>query len=103
MAAETSYIVPTDVVLKLPTVSKPTILKKRTAKHGALDQASLLVENSSISSDETFLHDEPINNEPIPKTTDDNFNQKMKKMFQNPTIQKLFPCDHMGLLTELFS
>ena len=27
----------------------------------------------------------------------------MKKMFQNPTIQKLFPCDHMGLLKELCS
>ena len=37
------------------------------------------------------------------QTTDDNFNQKMKKMFQNPTIQKLFPCDHMGLLNELCS
>ena len=59
-----------------------------------------MVETSSISSDDTFLQDEPVNNEPIPKTTDDNFNQKM---FQNPTIQKLFPCDHMGLLSELCS
>ena len=95
--------VPTDVVLQLPTVSNTTILHKRAAKHGAVDQASLLVETSSISSDDTFLQDEPINNEPIPKTTNDNFNQKMKKMFQNPTIQKLFPCDHMGLLSELCS
>ena len=94
---------PTDVVLQLPTVSKPTILQKRAAEHGALNQASLLVETSSISSNDTFLQDEPVNNEPIPKTTDDNFNQKMKKMFQNPTIQKLFPCDHMGLLSELCS
>ena len=93
----------TDVVLQLPTVSKQTILKKRAAKHDALDQASLLVETSSISSDETFLQDEPVNNEPIPKTTDDNFKQMMKKMFQNPTIQKRFPCDHMGLLNELCS
>ena len=61
-----------------------------------------MVETSSISSDETLLQDEPVNNEPIPKTTDDNINQKMK-MFQNPTIQKLFPCDHMGLLNELCS
>ena len=77
--------VPTDVVLQLPTVSKPTILQKRAAKHGALDQASLLVEISSISSDETFLQDEPVNSEPIPKTTDDNFNQKMKRLINLPT------------------
>ena len=94
---------PTDVILQLPTISKPTILQKRKAKHGALDQASLLVETSSISSDETLLQDEPVRNELTPKTTDDDFNQKMKKMFQNPTIWKLFPCDHMGLLNELCS
>ena len=81
--------VPTDVVLKLPTVSNTTILKKRSAKQGAVDQASLVVEISSIESDEIFLQDEPGNNEPISKFPDDNFNQKMKKMkkmFQNPTI-----------------
>ena len=94
---------PIDVVLQLPTVSKPTILQKQAAEHGALDQASLLVETCFICSDDTFLQDEPVNNEPIPKSTDDNFNQKMKKMFQNPTIQKLFSCDHMGLLNELCS
>ena len=27
----------------------------------------------------------------------------MKKMFQNPTIQNLFLCDHTGLLSELCS
>ena len=75
--------VPTDVVLQRPTVSNATILKRRAAK-----QASLVVETSSIESDETFLQDEPVNKEPIPKTTDDNFNQKMKKMFQNPAILK---------------
>ena len=95
--------VPTDVVLQLPTVSKTTILQKRAAKHGAVDQASLVVETSSISSDDTFLQDEPVNNEPIPKTTDDNFNQKMKQMFQNPIIQNLFTCEHTGLLSELCS
>ena len=71
--------------------------------YGVADQASLLVETSSIGSDDTFLKDESVNNEPIPKTTDDNFNQKMKKMFQIPTIQNLFPCEHMGLLNELCS
>ena len=72
---------PTDVVLQLPTVSNTTILQKRATKHGAVDQASLVVEASSIGSDDTFLQDEPVNNEPIPKTTNDNFNQMMKKSF----------------------
>ena len=83
--------VPTDVVLQLPTISNTTTLKKRAAKQGTEDKTSLVVETSSIESDETFLQDEPINKEPIPKTTDDNFNQKMKKMFQNPAIQSFFP------------
>ena len=59
-----------------------------------------MVETSSTSSDETLPQDETVRNEPTPKTTDDDFNQKM---FQNPTIQKLFPCDHIGLLNELCS
>ena len=46
---------PTDVILQLPTVSKPTILQKRNTKHGSLDQSSLLVKTSSISSGETLL------------------------------------------------
>ena len=94
--------VPTDVVLQLPTVSNTTILKRRAAKQGTENQASLVVETSSIESDETFIQNEPVNKEPIPKTTDDNFNQKMKKMFQNPAIQSLFHCEHTGLLNELF-
>ena len=96
--------VPTDLVLQLPTVSKPTILQKRAAKHGALDQASLLVETSSISSDETFLSKmNQLTMNQYPKLLMINFSQKMRKIFQNPTIQKLFPCDHMGLLNELCS
>ena len=95
--------VPADFVLQLPTVSNTTILKRKAAKQGAEDQAGLVVETSSIESDETFLQDEPVNKEPIPKTTDDNFNQKMKKMFQNPAIQSFFPCEHTGLLNELCS
>ena len=91
------------VVLQLPTVSNTTILKSRAAKQVAEDQASLVVETSSIQSDETFLQDEPVNKEQIPKTTDNNFNKKMKKMFQNPAIQSLFPCEHTGLLNELCS
>ena len=92
-----------DVVLQLPNVSNTTILKRRAAKQVAEDQASLVIETSSIESDETFLQDEPVNKEQIPKTPDNNFNQKMKKMFQNPAIQSLFPCEHTGLLNELCS
>ena len=65
-----------------------------------------MVETSSIQSDETFLQDEPVAKEQIPKTPDNNFNKKMKKMFQNPAIQglfPLFPCEHTGLLNELCS
>ena len=93
-----SNTVPIDVVLQLPTISNPTILQKRKAKQDALDQASLLAETSSINSGETLFQDEPCENE---STTNAKFNQKMKKMLQNPTIQQLFPCDNMGLLSEL--
>ena len=95
--------VPPEVVLQLPTVSNTTILRRRAAKQAAEDQASLVVETSSIQSDETFLQDEPVTKEQIPKTPDNNFNKKMKKMFQNPAIQSLFPCEHTGLLNELCS
>ena len=74
----------TDVILQLPTISNPTILQKSKAKHGALDQASLLVETSCISSGETLLQDEPVGDESTPAltSTDADFNQKIKKMFQ---------------------
>ena len=49
-------IVPTDVVLQLPTVSNTTILKKRVGKQGAEDQASLVVETSSIESVKLLIH-----------------------------------------------
>ena len=92
-----------EVVLQLPTVSNKTILKRRAAKQLAENQASLVVETSSIQSDETFLQDEPVTKEQIPKTPDNNFNKKMKKMFQNPAIQSLFPCEHTGLSNKLCS
>ena len=38
-------------------------------------------------------------NQDVHPVSDDEFNQKMKKMFQNLTIQQLFPSE--GLLTEL--
>ena len=62
---------PPEVVLKLPTVSNSIILKKRAAKKTVTDQASLTDEASSIQSE----------------GTDTVFNQKMKKMFQNPVLQ----------------
>ena len=93
-----SSAVPIDVVLQLPTVSSSTIQQRRKVKQDALDQASLLDETSSINSGETLFQDEPCVNE---STTDAEFNQKMEKMFQNPTIQQLFPCDNIGLLNEL--
>ena len=89
---------PPEVVLQLTTVSKTTILKRRAAKQVAADQASLVVETSFIQSDETFLQDEPVTKEQIPKSPDNNFNKKMKKIFQNPS-----PCEHTGLLNELCS
>ena len=50
-----STTVPPEVVLQLPTVSNSTILKKRAVKQVAADETSLVVETSSIQSDETFL------------------------------------------------
>ena len=92
---------PPEVVLQLPTVSNSTILKRRAAKQIAENQASLVVETSSIQSDETFIQDEPVTKEQLPKPPNNNFNKKMKNMLQNPAIQSLFPCEHAGLLNEL--
>ena len=96
-----STTVPPEIVLQLPTVSNSTILKKRAAKKLATDQTSLAVETSSIQSDGTYLQDDPITNDHVSDTPDNIFNQKMKKMFQNPTLQNLFP--HEQTLNELCS
>ena len=96
-----STTVPPEVVLQLPTVSKPTILKSRAVKQIAADQTSLTVETSSIQSDGTFLQDELVTKDQFPDNPDNNFNKKMKKMFQNPVIQNLFP--HEQTLNELCS
>ena len=95
-----SNAVPTDVVLQLPATSNSKILQRRKAVQEA--KYNLLDDTSSISSGETLLQDEPGEPKdvlPDPKDVIDEFNQKMKKMFQNPTIQQLFPND--GLLTQL--
>ena len=95
--------VPSEIILQLPTISTPTILQRRKTKQDVLEQAILLVETSSISSGETLLQDE-LENEPATETIDsDRFNQKMKELFQNHTIQQIFPGTNMGLLSELCS
>ena len=86
-----STTVPPEVVQQLPTVSNSTILKRRAVKQIAADQTSLTVETCSIQSDEIFLQDEPVTKDQFPDNPDNNFNKKMKKMFQNPVIQNLFP------------
>ena len=90
-----------EVVLQLPTVSNSTILKKRAAKKIATDQASLAVEASSIQSDGTSFQDETTTKTPSSDTPDNIFDQKMKKMYQNPVLQNLFP--HEQTLNELCS
>ena len=76
--------VPPEVVLKLPTLSNSIILKKRAAKKIVTDQASLADEASSIQSDGTSFEAEAATSS---DTADTVFNQKMKKMFQNPVLQ----------------
>ena len=93
--------VPPEVVLQLPTVSNSIILKKRAAKMIATDQASLAVEASSIQSDGTSLKDETTTETPGSDNSDNIFDQKMKKMYQNPVLQNFFP--HEQTLNELCS
>ena len=94
-----STTVPPEVTLQLPTVSNSTILKRRAVKQIDTDKASLAVETSSIQSDETYLQDETVTKEQFADTLNSTFNKKMKKMFQNPVLQNLFP--HEQTLNEL--
>ena len=89
---------PPEVVLLLPTVSDSTILKKRAVKKAAEDQTSLTGESSSIQPDGTILQDEPVTKDQFPDNSGD---KKMKKMFQNPFLQNIFP--HEQTLNELCS
>ena len=75
--------VPPEVVLKLLTVSNSIILKKRAARKTVTDQASLEDEANSIQSDDTSFEAKAASSD----TTVTVFNQKMKKMFQNPILQ----------------
>ena len=76
-------------------------MKRRAVKQIATDQASLAVETSSILSNGTYLQDEPITKGQLSDTLDNTFNKKMKKMFQNPALQNLFP--HEQTLNDLCS
>ena len=95
--------VPSEIILQLPAISTPTILQRRKAKQDVLEQASLLVETSSISSGETLLQNEFENEPAIEPTEAEKFNQKMKEYFQNSTIQQIISGTNMGLLSELCS
>ena len=93
-------VVPTDVVLQLPAISTSQLLQKRKAVQEA--KYSPLDDTSSMNSGETQLQDDPDDPKnvlPDLKDVYDKFNQKMKKMFQNPTVQEMFPYD--DLLNEL--
>ena len=98
-----TFTVPSEIILQLPTISNSIILQRGKARQNDLDQTSLLAETSSTSSGDTLLQDE-LENEPATEPTEsDKFNQKMKELFQKPTIQQIFPCINMGLLSELCS
>ena len=92
-----SNAAPTDVILQLPATGNSKILQRRKAVQEA--KSSLLDDTSSISSGETLLQDEPGEPKDVHPVPNDEFNQKMKKMLQNLTIQQHFPSE--GLLTEL--
>ena len=87
-----SNAVPTDVVLQLPATGNSKILQRRKAVQEA--KSSLLDDTSSISSGETLLQDKPGEAKdvlPDPKDVHDEFNQKMKKMFQTLLSSNCFP------------
>ena len=113
-------MVPRETILQLPAISDSIILQRRRAKNQDLDQVSTMTQTSSassISSDDTCIDltnaqaeiaaldnemtTEPGNESPYLTETENQFNLKMKKLFANPTIQQLFPCDTMALLNEL--
>ena len=89
-----STAVPTDVVLQLPAISTSQLLQRRKAVQEA--------EYSPPDNSETPIQDDPDDPKdilPDLKAVYDKFNQKMKLVFQNPTVQKVFPYD--DLLNEL--
>ena len=100
-------MVPREALLQLPIISDSIILQRKRAKNQDMDQASTITQASSASStssDDREMNTAPSDNEPPYLTEAENqFNTKMKKLLENPTIQQLFPCDTMELLNELCS
>ena len=97
-------MVPIEALLQLPTISDSIILQRERAKNQDMDQASTMAQASSASStssDKREMNITPSDNEPAYLTEAEQFNTKMKKLFENPTVQQLFPCDTMELLNQL--
>ena len=98
-------MVPREALLQLPEISDSIILQRRRTKNQDMDQVSIMAQASSASStssDDTDMNIVPSDNE-LPNLTEaeEQFNTKMKKLFKNPTVQQLFPCDIMDLLNQL--
>ena len=98
-------MVPREALLQLPTISDSIILQRRRARYQDMDEASTMAQASSassVSSDGRDMIITPSGNEPPYLTeAEEQFNTKMKKPFENPTVQQLFPCDTMELLNQL--
>ena len=89
-----STVVPTDVVLQLPAMRTSQLLQRRKTVQEE--------KCSPLDNGETPFQDDPDDPKdilPDRKDVYDKFNQKMKLMFQNPTVQEVFPYD--DLLNEL--
>ena len=98
-------MVPREALLQLPAISDSIILQRRRAKNQDMDQASTMAQASAASSTSSDDRDRNITlsgNEPFYLTeAEEQFNTKMKKLFEHPSIQQLFPCDTMKLLNQL--
>ena len=89
-----STAVPTNVVLQLPAISTSQLLQRRKTVQEE--------KCSPLDNGETPFQDDPVDPKDILhdlKDVYDKFNQKMKLVFQNPTVQEVFPYD--DLLNEL--
>ena len=98
-------MVPREALLKLPTTSDSIILQRRRAKNQDMDQASTMAQTSSASSNSLDDRDMNIvtsdNELPCLTEAEKQFDTKMKKLFENPTVQQMFSCETMELLNQL--
>ena len=96
-------MVPREALLQIQTVcdSQDSAKKKRT-KNQDMDQVSTMAQASATSSSDRDMNIIPSDDElPCLTEVEVQFNTKMKKLFENPTVQQLFPCDTMELLNQL--